>query len=423
MQLYDIVYLLGNAFMAFTIFKFMHVFYSECRVNDWIEAASYFAYFGLITVIHSLMPIPLLVLGSNLLLTFVCSQLYIGSIKKAISATLTICLSLTCIETLVVFLCSLKEINPLIPFEYRSILGRITIGILFYIFVLAIKGFKNIKKQHSLPAAYWASLIVIPTSSLCMLISVFSANQTSNSLVLICIVGAILINILTFYLYDKVSKLIYKQMNDRLIAEQNDFYEKQLQMMKNSLDQIRILRHDLSNKLSPLLSLAHSGNVEKLEAGILELMHYTNNDKVLVNSGNQDIDSILNYKFEKGKEAGVQISTNISVPSTLSIESFDIAVILGNTIDNALEAVLNVSERWIHVEIHYSKGRLIIEVINSFDGIVKMKQDRLLTRKHEKENHGLGLHSVELVIAKYDGLLQTTYDDQKFKAKMLIYLP
>ncbi|MEF9922752.1 MAG: ATP-binding protein [Anaerovoracaceae bacterium] len=152
-------------------------------------------------------------------------------------------------------------------------------------------------------------------------------------------------------------------------------------------------------------------------------MHYTNNDKVLVNSGNQDIDSILNYKFEKGKEAGVQISTNISVPSTLSIEPFDIAVILGNTIDNALEAVLNVSERWIHVEIHYSKGRLIIEVINSFDGIVKMKQDRLLTRKHEKENHGLGLHSVELVVAKYDGLLQTTYDDQKFKAKMLIYLP
>jgi len=211
-------------------------------------------------------------------------------------------------------------------------------------------------------------------------------------------------------------------MNERVTLEQNKHYEKQLQMMRNSLNYMKTLRHDLNNKLSPLLSLANNGDLENVQAHISELMQYTSTDQKYVDCGNNDIDSILNYKLQKANKDGIQISTNIVVPNELTIPSFDLAVILGNIMDNALEAVDSVTERWIDIKIRYTKGRLIIEVSNTYDGVVKIVDGDFISRKRDKENHGLGFQSIKSVIQKYEGLLQITHDDKMFKTKLLIYL-
>jgi hypothetical protein len=422
MQIYDSVYFIGNIFMAFVIYKYVHIFYSECKVNSIYEIIAYGGYFISISAIHLLFKIPLIVFFSNILLIFLCTCLYVGGIKKAVLSTLNICLSLTCIETLIAFLSSFLDLNPLMPFDYHSSFGIIVIRIVSYMFVLALNGFKNVRKESRLPTAYWISLVVIPSSTISLLFSVFTAKQTTKSLIIICIICAVLINILTFYLYDKISILIIKQMNERVALEQNTHYEKQLQMMRNSLNYMKTLRHDLNNKLSPLLSLANNGDLESVKAHISELMQYTSSEEKYVDCGNNDIDSILNYKLQKANKDEIRISTNIVVPSDLTIPSFDLAVILGNILDNALEAVDSVTERWIDIKIRYTKGRLIIEVSNTYDGVVNIVDGDFISRKCDKENHGLGFQSVKSVIQKYEGLLQITHDDKMFKTKLLIYI-
>ncbi|MEG7531583.1 MAG: ATP-binding protein, partial [Hungatella sp.] len=109
-------------------------------------------------------------------------------------------------------------------------------------------------------------------------------------------------------------------------------------------------------------------------------------------------------------------------PDELIVPTFDIAVILGNVLDNALEAVVRTSNRWIDIKIKYTKGRLIVEVNNSYDGIVKKHMDRYLSCKEDSKNHGMGIKSIQTVLQKYDGIMQITHDEKKFKVKLLMYL-
>ena len=87
-----------------------------------------------------------------------------------------------------------------------------------------------------------------------------------------------------------------------------------------------------------------------------------------------------------------------------------------------IEAVSYVEDRWIDIRVKYTKGRLIIEINNTYDGMLPRTLEGIVSRKEDKENHGIGIKSVKLTLEKYDGILQITQDGAKFTAKVLMYL-
>lgn len=140
-------------------------------------------------------------------------------------------------------------------------------------------------------------------------------------------------------------------------------------------------------------------------------------------SGNLVIDSILNYKLDYIKSMGVNTHLNIKVPSDLELESFDMVVILGNLLDNAMEALKKLKEnRILWVSIKYDRGILIIRTQNNFDGKASVGSKGFTTTKEDKGNHGLGLKNIESTLEKYNGLLEYTYTDNMFKADVLMYI-
>ena len=151
---YNIIYTPGNLFMAYVIYKFIHIFYSDCKVNVIIECMSYIVYFILITITHVFFKIPVIVMIVNLLLLFLLSLLYEGDIKKAVLSVTIIYFSLMIIETILAFLTSTLNLNVLLPFEYESGFGIIAIRITSFVFVLIAEGFKNVKDEYPLPYAY-----------------------------------------------------------------------------------------------------------------------------------------------------------------------------------------------------------------------------------------------------------------------------
>lgn len=74
------------------------------------------------------------------------------------------------------------------------------------------------------------------------------------------------------------------------------------------------------------------------------------------------------------------------------------------------------------IKIKYTKGRLIITISNSFDGTVLENKGMMVTRKQDKENHGLGLKSVKTTIVKYNGAMSTHYTKHQFTVKILMYV-
>ena len=409
--------------MAFVIFKYMHIFYSDCRIHPILEKCAYLLYYIIVTVIHCTTKIPFVVLLTNLIVLFLLTQLYIGSIKKAIFAVLTIYFSLTCIETLFVLLTTYGIPQPLSPVHYESEFGMAMIAMICYAFVRLIRGFKNVRCNIPLPKVYWLSLFIIPCATICMLYPLFIISSISYFLVLIALISAFAVNLFTFYLYDKISALMQEQMRQRLEQEQHRFYENQVEIMVDALEKIKQIRHDLKNKLSPLLDLAQTGNIEALTKQIVSLMELCPNTQKYVQSGNLAIDSILNYKLHEAQQQNIAVTTKICIPKDLPLPTFDIAIILGNLLDNAKEATQNIKHGWIDCYLKYDKGRLLIEISNSYDGKLEKQGEKFLSRKANKENHGYGLKSITSTLQKYDGELQIWYDATRFVAKVLLYVP
>ncbi|WP_333649112.1 GHKL domain-containing protein [Lacrimispora sp.] len=419
---YTTVYILAEMFMAYVIYKYIHIFYSEFKFSKKIEPLLYIAYFLITSSIYIYIRIPLITIISTVTLFFVLVSFYYGNLKKSILSVSIMFISLACIETIIVFLTDIPGRNLFISFQHKSEFGIISIRIISYAFVLLAYGFNHVKSRKPLPFIYWLSLFFVPFGTIILFLITLSGSSMPSAYVIICIAIIFIINIVTFYLYDCISSFMSAQMDKQLLEAQNRYYQHQMELMSSSLENIKIFRHDLKNKLSPIQHLAISGKSEELIMRISELTETYCGNYGQSASGNSDIDNIINFKLQQAERENIKVTTKIIVPEKLSTSSFDLAVILGNLLDNSIEAVSMLkTNRWIKIDIKYKKGVLIFEISNSFDGVFKKSNETFITRKGDQENHGLGLKSIEAVIQKYHGIMQISTIDHVFTVKLLVY--
>ena len=114
----------------------------------------------------------------------------------------------------------------------------------------------------------------------------------------------------------------------------------------------------------------------------------------------------------------------MDVPTSLPFDEADLCIVLGNALDNAIEACLRgeVLEPYVELKIKYDVGNLIIIVENSFDGTIKKNhQGKILTRKKKIKNHGIGIDSMKRVVEKYHGFFDVEDSDGKFRLKCILY--
>ena len=130
------VYILGNLFMAYVLYKYMHIFYSDKKVSQLIEFMAYMGYFLIITATHIFLKIPIIVMIANLLFLFLLTLMYEGNLKKSILTVAVIYFSLMIVETLFAFLTSYLELNLMEPFPYKSEFGIVVIRIASFVLVL-----------------------------------------------------------------------------------------------------------------------------------------------------------------------------------------------------------------------------------------------------------------------------------------------
>lgn len=198
-------------------------------------------------------------------------------------------------------------------------------------------------------------------------------------------------------------------------------YSGQLETITQTQKKIRRLQHDMVHHIMQLYSMASlNKNAEMLE--YLDKMEQAMiNPREHVSSGDKDIDGILNFMLEKAVSILKKVDVQVKIPEDLHTCSFELAVILGNIIDNAIEAARQ-TEEWLSLQITADKGILFIRVSNSYCGCIKTSDNKLLTSKEDKENHGLGLDSVKDMIKKYNGDMKITCDKNIFTVDILLYL-
>lgn len=136
-------------------------------------------------------------------------------------------------------------------------------------------------------------------------------------------------------------------------------------------------------------------------------------------TGDETVDYIINSKAVTAKESGVQYQAQVEFPRHTNLRSVDLCAVLGNLLDNALEAAQQVpekEERFVRLTIRRINQMLIIKVENSY-GNPPVSIDGVLTTSKAKNGlHGWGLKSAQTAAEKYDGTVQTSCTDRIFRA-------
>lgn len=106
----------------------------------------------------------------------------------------------------------------------------------------------------------------------------------------------------------------------------------------------------------------------------------------------------------------------------MKINFFDLNIILGNLMDNAIEGTLNAEKKIIMLSMELDRKVLYINIKNSYDQVVRIKDNKLMTRKSDKISHGIGLENIRIIVNKYNGQLDINYDENVFEVDILLYL-
>ena len=405
-------YLFSNLFHIYGMYMFANVFFQERSRSRKLEAALYTAYFAINSGAYLLFHNWAITLASNILPFFAITFFYKeGMIRRVLNVAAIYAITMGC-DVLVMTLQNMMHIESAVFSE----------GFATSLVIIAAADISNkclhMKKDilGRTPAMYYVTLLFVPLGSI--FIAYFAAKGL-NAVSLITAVILLLINIDIFYLYDNVIDLFSERCEREVMESQNKAIQNQLEVVQQSQLRIRCLKHDMDNHLLRLKDLIEKEKYAEALEYLETVKSSTAADKKLIDSGNDLIDSMLNYKLARLHD-NIEQKYDIVVPKDLSFTEFDLNVIIGNLADNALEALeqLPADERKkLEISIRYKQGYLKVYFGNTFDGI--MPEDG--SRKRDHENHGLGLKSVERIVHKYGGDMRAKVSDNWYEISLIMY--
>lgn len=253
--------------------------------------------------------------------------------------------------------------------------------------------------------------------------------------ILIIIVPAILSLSLLSILYvvktfqDMIA--LNREKNSRIILEkQIENMQEHMEEMERIYSGIRSMKHDMKNTLAVIMQLAGREEAE-LQTYLSELNQNFDNLEFQFKTGNTVVDTLLNMKYHEAIRIIPDIRINaerLLFSDEMHIQSYDIGVMIGNALDNAMEACRKLkaedpeAETFIRLT-SFKKGKMIfIEVENSFNGrVVKKKQSEFpVTDKTDKREHGIGLLNIKHTAEKYHGAVDWSVDGKVFTLSVMM---
>lgn len=405
-------YLFSNLFHIYGMYMFANVFFQERSRSRKLEAALYTAYFAINSGAYLLFHNWAITLASNILPFFAITFFYKeGMIRRVLNVAAIYAITMGC-DVLVMTLQNMMHIESAVFSE----------GFATSLVIIAAADISNkclhMKKDilGRTPAMYYVTLLFVPLGSI--FIAYFAAKGL-NAVSLITAVILLLINIDIFYLYDNVIDLFSERCEREVMESQNKAIQNQLEVVQQSQLRIRCLKHDMDNHLLRLKDLIEKEKYAEALEYLETVKSSTAADKKLIDSGNDLIDSMLNYKLARLHD-NIEQKYDIVVPKDLSFTEFDLNVIIGNLADNALEALEQLpadEPKKLEISIRYKQGYLKVYFGNTFDGI--MPEDG--SRKRDHDNHGLGLKSVERIVHKYGGDMRAKVSDNWYEISLIMY--
>ena len=257
-------------------------------------------------------------------------------------------------------------------------------------------------------------IVITPFISLLIIYNMVSIMDITVW-VIVDIIGICIINIIMFYTFEYINSIDDKKREDELIKQQNIYYNRQFELMRESNEKLHALRHDLKNHTMYMQSKSgEDANIFDYKDELDSMLGKNEYAK----SGNLLIDSILNFKINEAVEKGFKCKLKLIVPDEINIKETDLVILFGNMIDNSIEHCLE-SEKEIRLAVKYESGILYIDSSNASQKIT-IVDGKIITSKLDKKNHGMGLKNITRVVEKYNGEFLIENENDRFRISIMM---
>lgn len=221
--------------------------------------------------------------------------------------------------------------------------------------------------------------------------------------------------------------LFGRAIDKRIAAFQSDLIQKHCEEVQNIYRQMRGWRHDYHNHIQAMKVHLAMGQTSQLEDYLGQLDTDLTQVDTVLKTGNVMVDAILNSKLSLAKSREISVNAKAFVPEELKVSEVDLCVLIGNLLDNAMEACTRKENDqsseppWIRVYLGTLKGHLYLSVSNSVSGQVRKSGKRYLSTK-DSPSHGFGLMRVDRIAEKYGGYVNRQNEEGVFATEIMLPL-
>ena len=212
-----------------------------------------------------------------------------------------------------------------------------------------------------------------------------------------------------------------KERNEALLELQRQQYAK----MAERIERTRVLRHDMRHHINAVNSLVNAEEYDKLKAYLTEISDTIEQERHITICENYAANAIMDSYIRRAGELDIPIKINFRLSNSSGISDGDLCVLLGNIVENAIEAAEGAtgSNRFITISALEESDRIYMTFDNGYSGELKSQGDLFLSKKRNFAVPGIGLSSIKAIVKKYEGDIKLETDNNIFKISILLMKP
>lgn len=408
----------SNLFRMVLIYRFVVTFLGRAEKNKVKEFLVYACFY----IVNTFLFWEFHTIWINVL----CNLIGIGIIVRLRTKSVKTILFVTCSIYLINMGCDVVGTSPIDSYKAGKVNDQtyaVLTVLLIFICELVTERVVISRKRTEIPPNL--SLAFVPVCSVAVIFALtYLEVRPSIEMAIVCI-GLLAINFFVLYQYNLLLQSARQKYEMEMLEAKAQIYASRLDDILQSEEKIKILRHDMKHHMNELKLMANRHGVVEIQEYIDRMEDFIANPKEIVNSGNMEIDSVLNYMLQKAREELKTVTVHVLLPEKIK-HSFDINVLLGNLLENAIEAAGQTEKQYLNVDISMQTGILKIQIANSYLGQDTVNGDAGIvwrTTKKAKEEHGIGLKSVKKIVEIHNGIMDITTQDEIFCVKLILYMP
>ena len=229
-----------------------------------------------------------------------------------------------------------------------------------------------------------------------------------------------------------VYHIVIKMRNAQQRGAELERYNHQLAMqslqyenLQDRINEARQAKHDVRHHITVMDGYLKSGDLDGLEQYLNSYKRSLPDDNAIVFCRHHATNALLLYFAQLAKNNDIDYDVIVAdIPKQIKIPETALSVILGNLLENAVEATSLVTDRpkKIEIKVKTSHDSVFIKISNTFNGTLKRdKSGKFLSTKHE--GRGIGLTSVRNIIKQYNGICEISQDDGMFSVTVFLNIP